>query len=246
MTIDETRQLGIEFERRLQTVEPQFEFANKIDTEDIYAFLNQFQDIYIKQMYQLLIQGQPDSIAVRRAYSILKDLLKEARLTPQGSDSNIFVNTESNIDPFWIYIDSYSGIVNSYKTQAGSTAKYTKNILANPSDNLLVLESHFNEGNIIRRPIVSIIDGEYNNFPKFKIMKDSYTTIESVIVNYIAKPASFGISMSGDIECQLGSDAFNDLVQGAVELYINHKRGLPPVQRQEEKQQKTQQEENEQ
>ena len=42
MTTKETRQLGIEVERRLQTILPIFKIENKIDTEDIYAFLNQF------------------------------------------------------------------------------------------------------------------------------------------------------------------------------------------------------------
>ena len=40
MTIEETRQLGIEFERRVQTMIPEHEFLNKLDTETIYSFLN--------------------------------------------------------------------------------------------------------------------------------------------------------------------------------------------------------------
>ena len=42
MTLAQTRQLGIEVERRLQTALPQVRLDFKIDTEDIYAFLNQF------------------------------------------------------------------------------------------------------------------------------------------------------------------------------------------------------------
>jgi hypothetical protein len=51
MTLQETRQLGIEVERRLQTILPTFKLENKIDTEDIYAFLNQFQKQYIDTIY---------------------------------------------------------------------------------------------------------------------------------------------------------------------------------------------------
>lgn len=43
MTLKETRQLGIEFERRCQTMDPTMMLTNKIDTSDIYSFLNQFQ-----------------------------------------------------------------------------------------------------------------------------------------------------------------------------------------------------------
>ena len=44
MTLEETRQLGIEFERRVQTMIPETELVAKLDTETIYSFLNR---IYI-------------------------------------------------------------------------------------------------------------------------------------------------------------------------------------------------------
>ena len=40
MNTEQTRQLGIEFERRIQTMLPQREFLDKLDTETIYSFLN--------------------------------------------------------------------------------------------------------------------------------------------------------------------------------------------------------------
>jgi hypothetical protein len=52
MTLPQTRQLGIEVERRLQTILPTLKLENKIDTEDIYAFLNQFQKQYVDQLYR--------------------------------------------------------------------------------------------------------------------------------------------------------------------------------------------------
>ena len=51
MTLEETRQLGIEFERRVQTMIPEREFLDKLDTETIYSFLNQYQDKYIHEIY---------------------------------------------------------------------------------------------------------------------------------------------------------------------------------------------------
>jgi len=42
MTLDETRQLGIEFERRCQTFDPSLQTVGKLDTEDIYSYLNQY------------------------------------------------------------------------------------------------------------------------------------------------------------------------------------------------------------
>ena len=54
MSIKETRQLGIEFERRVQTMIPETEFGKKLDTETIYSFLNQYQDKYVHDIYRSL------------------------------------------------------------------------------------------------------------------------------------------------------------------------------------------------
>jgi len=54
MTLEETKQLGIEFERRIQTLIPETEYTRKLDTETIYSFLNQYQDKYIHDIYRNL------------------------------------------------------------------------------------------------------------------------------------------------------------------------------------------------
>jgi hypothetical protein len=54
MNIDETRQLGIEFERRIQTMIPETEYISKLDTETIYSYLNQYQDKFIHDIYKSL------------------------------------------------------------------------------------------------------------------------------------------------------------------------------------------------
>lgn len=54
MNETQTRQLGIEFERRVQTMIPEKEFLDKLDTETIYSFLNQYQDKYVHEIYRNL------------------------------------------------------------------------------------------------------------------------------------------------------------------------------------------------
>ena len=58
MTLADTRRLGIEFERRVQTMIPDTEFLEKLDTETIYSFLNQYQDKYVHEIYRNLDQIQ--------------------------------------------------------------------------------------------------------------------------------------------------------------------------------------------
>ena len=54
MTLEDTRRLGIEFERRVQTMIPDTEFLEKLDTETIYSYLNQYQDKYVHEIYRNL------------------------------------------------------------------------------------------------------------------------------------------------------------------------------------------------
>lgn len=54
MTLEQTRQLGIEFERRVQTMIPETEFVAKLDTDTIYSYLNQYQDKYMHDLYKSL------------------------------------------------------------------------------------------------------------------------------------------------------------------------------------------------
>jgi hypothetical protein len=56
MTPEQTRQLGIEFERRVQTMIPEKEYLDKLDTDTIYAYLNSYQDKYIHDIYRNLDQ----------------------------------------------------------------------------------------------------------------------------------------------------------------------------------------------
>lgn len=50
MTKEETRKLAIEFERRIQQIYPQFNIKEKLTSDVIYSMLNEFQNVYFKQM----------------------------------------------------------------------------------------------------------------------------------------------------------------------------------------------------
>ena len=88
MTKDETRQLGIEFERRIQTMIPEKEF-DKLDTETIYSFLNQYQDRYIHDIYRNLDNIQSGTKLSSHVESVLQTLLKTGELIVAGNSNPI-------------------------------------------------------------------------------------------------------------------------------------------------------------
>ena len=95
MTLQETRQLGIEFERRVQQMMPQKEFLDKLDTETIYSFLNQYQDKLIHELYSNLSKIVEQSGDSSRIDTLLKDFIHTETITSNTTSELGFNNSES-------------------------------------------------------------------------------------------------------------------------------------------------------
>ena len=125
MTKEETRQLTIEFERRVQTMIPATEFGDKLDTETILSYLNQYQDKYIHDIYKSLDSMQPGSKIQARFESILQAMLTKADLGAPLED-DVYELPED----FGMYIKSISKVNSSYKFKQSEDAD-TSGKLAN-------------------------------------------------------------------------------------------------------------------
>lgn len=260
MTIEETRQLGIEFERRVQTMIPEREFLDKLDTDTIYSFLNQYQDKYVHEIYRNLDNVPSGSKLSAHTESVLQSLLTsvtERVTSDQTEETNV---TDTNDVPiidtarsftfklptdFYMYIRSVSNVTEtfSFKSNGGAeqNIKILPNQLVSQNDVWKLLETPHDSLRILRYP-AAVLNVKYGESPTITIIFDRYTTLTGVKVLYYKQPAHFSLMTS--TPCELPMDAFDDLVTGAVDLYVQYAAGAEANKRRQDeaRRQQTQQE----
>lgn len=240
MTLEETRNLGIEFERRVQTMIPETELTDKLDTETIYSFLNQYQDKYIHEIYRSLDQIPSGTKLSSHVESILQNMLtwadgEEVRSsdTPITDPNYIdIIDTARSItyslpENFYMYLRSVSKVSSTFafKRSDNSTEApldILPNQLVSQSDVWKLVETPHNSLRILRYP-AAVLSQYEDNKPTLTVIYDQYTTIKGVKVLYYKQPAHFDIMTS--TACELPMDAFDDIVSGAVDLYVQYVAG---------------------
>ena len=245
MTLNETRQLGIEFERRIQTMIPEKEF-DKLDTETIYSFLNQYQDRYIHDIYRNLDNIQSGTKLSSHIESVLQTLLKTGELIAAGNsnpiDTPLSIVCELPTD-FDMYIRSTSIVSDTYNFKAPNNTNQGLKIIPNQfvsqNDAQKLFETPNNTLRILRQPIAIL--SKKNDIGKYTliVIHDRYTNIQKVGLTYYAKPTYFDIMTS--TACELPIDVFDDIVSGAIDLYIQYVAGAEANKKRQQEQLRKQQ-----
>lgn len=258
MTIEDTRRLGIEFERRVQTMIPETEYANKLDSETIYSFLNQYQDKYVHDIYRNLDKIQSGSHLSAHVESVLQELMAEEtiKITPVDQlGSKIVEDGAINIDAgdviiatgrsisyklpsdFYMYVRSVSQVSSTFSFKADKTQennvnnlpiRIVPNQLVSQPEVWKLIETPHDSLRILRYPAAVL--GNVNNTKVLTVIYDQYTTPEGIKMSYYKQPARFSL-MTGQ-KCELPLDAFDDLVSGAVDLYVQYVAGAEARKRQ--------------
>lgn len=246
MTLNETRQLGIEFERRIQTMIPEKEF-DKLDTETIYSFLNQYQDRYIHDIYRNLDNIQSGTKLSSHVESVLQTLLKTSELIPAGNSNPIDtpLSIVCELPPeFDMYVRSTSIVSNTYNFKASNNTnkglKIIPNQFVSQNDAWKLFETPNNTLRILRQP-AAILSKNKAGECTLTVIHDRYTNIQKVGLTYYAKPAYFDIMTS--TACELPIDVFDDIVSGAIDLYIQYVAGAEANKKKQQEQLRKQQNE---
>lgn len=256
MTIQETRQLGVEFERRIQTLIPETEFSRKMDTETIYSFLNQYQDKYIHDIYRNLDNLQSGTKLQAHIERILQQMLTSTTITISEASGNYtgeytdyngvpIIDTARSVvyplpENFYMYVRSVSNVTSTFSFKGGTKAidkniRIIPNQLMSQSDVWKLVETPHDSLRILRYPAAVLSEytpSSEDGVPTLTVIYDQYTTPTGVKVLYYKTPQHFDLMTS--TPCELPMDAFDDLVTGAVDLYIQYAAGAEAKRRQQQ------------
>ena len=239
MTHEETRAMIIEIERRLQTMDPTMQLQNKIETDDIISFLNQYQNMFIKDVYLSKSKVKDD----KRLSSKLNDYLSTL-YTKQSLQTNIdrdgYTVVYTIPSEYLSYIDSTSTINSTLYIKPINAYKVHNKYIDNIQDINNIINEVYNVGFIMRKPVITV--SQYNNERTLTLFHDTYTSIINTDLFYIRTPQQ--ITLDDNSACELPYECFEDIVNGAVDLYFEYKYKIN-LAKQQPKQQNQQQEDSE-
>ena len=227
------REMQVEFERRIQLMNPNFELTEKLTSDTIFSFLNAYCERYVRNNYLQEDMVQDGTRQQKKNADALKGLITRQTLTITTKDPHNTDNTSDRaILPtnYFLYIRSNSLISKNYKldTEIALEANYvvTPNKTIREDDVEKIISTYYNK-TILRNPYVILNNGNESDTAKelyINIIHDTYTIIKKLDLVYYRKPKRFDVIGIDNLtvfdECELPENVHMEIVEGAVEMFI--------------------------
>ena len=227
------REMQVEFERRIQLMNPNFELTEKLTSDTIFSFLNAYCERYVRNNYLQEDMVQDGTRQQKKNADALKGLITRQTLTIATKDS---YNTDKTSDRailpinYFLYIRSNSLISKNYKldTEIALEANYvvTPNKTIREDDVEKIISTYYNK-TILRNPYIVLNNGNESDVDRdlyINIIHDEYTIIKKLDLVYYRKPKRFDVigvdSLTIFDECELPENVHMEIVEGAVEMFI--------------------------
>ena len=219
----DSKSMQIEFERRIQLIDPQLIINEKPNSDLIFSILNEAQDRYVMMNYVGDDQLEVETNSQTKNTDSIKSLLVEKELTPSSVTINGFTRYRlpySSTDEYFLYVHSYSKVKGTYKQYKD----YVKvdNQLVKYRDLGKFIKTAYNTP-IIRQPAVALISDPTTKYMYMEVATDEYTTLGNVILTYYRKPLRFNTT-NGASKCELPESVHSEIVDLAVNMFITEGR----------------------
>ena len=225
--------MQVEFERRIQLMNPNFELTEKLTSDTIFSFLNAYCERYVRNNYLQEDMVQDGTRQQKKNADALKGLITRQTLTIATKDS---YNTDKTSDRailpinYFLYIRSNSLISKNYKldTEIALEENYvvTPNKTIREDDVEKIISTYYNK-TILRNPYIVLNNGNESDVDRdlyINIIHDEYTIIKKLDLVYYRKPKRFDVigvdSLTVFDECELPENVHMEIVEGAVEMFI--------------------------
>ena len=225
--------MQVEFERRIQLMNPNFELTEKLTSDTIFSFLNAYCERYVRNNYLQEDMVQDGTRQQKKNADALKGLITRQTLTIATKDS---YNTDKTSDRailptnYFLYIRSNSLISKNYKldTEILSETDYvvTPNKTIREDDVEKIISTYYNK-TILRNPYVVLNNGNESDADRelyINIIHDEYTIVKKLDLVYYRKPKRFDVIGADSLtifdECELPENVHMEIVEGAVEMFI--------------------------
>ena len=204
--------MQIEFERLLYTSNPEFDTSEKLDTDEVFSYLNIAQLRTMKSKYFPTSNILENVKVIQGNVEDLRNMIKRDTLTIGDPIDTLHGYLVDLPVDYLHYIRSDSQVTRTALPTISSSS-IVPNRIVNYTDIDQLVTSAFSKP-IIRKPsIVFEEDG------KMVVFRDAYTTLEDVYLTYLRMP----IEISLDNDCELPEYMHEEIVALAVDIFRREK-----------------------